>query len=365
MCCKRHSNKETEIAQLIADFKTEKIEDYLNNNSLNQALIKTSVEIDSKYKIAFDETTWAGTFYYKTNNLFINRKNSDGSKVTYIDDDGVEQKDAEYEHILDKFLRDYKTAFETDGKKFKGILLFITNINKDPNDKEGGVSRTQPVNFREAIVFASNLKDKSTYAHEIAHALGLEHYFWSDINDPTELTKNIDNLNKMKNGITANEDTKKKNISAKNSNDDNIKKNAAAKKFNEDLIKTRKAEIDKWTAEMKKPTYPYKKEAQVRIDDLKAKNIKTKATNDEIDDITKTNNKSNEDIKKYNEDIEKSLKKQRDNLNVYKSNKYKFVKKTTVNIMDYTSKTKNYTQWQWKIMQNDVISYYGSITENK
>ncbi len=33
--------------------------------------------------------------------------------------------------------------------------------------------------------------------------------------------------------------------------------------------------------------------------------------------------------------------------------------------MDYSSKVNIFTQWQWKIMQNDVKSYYGSVTENK
>ncbi|SHL25703.1 DUF4280 domain-containing protein [Flavobacterium chilense] len=358
-------NKEAEISKLISDFKTDKIEDYLNKNSLNQALIKTTIEVDNKYRIAFDETSWDGIFYNKTGNYFTNRKDPAGGKVSYIDDDGEEQKNVEYEHILDKFLREYKNTFETDGKKFRGILLFITNINKDSNDKEGGVSRTQPVNFREAIVFASNLTNKSTYAHEIAHALGLEHTFWSDVNDVTELTKNETYLNDLKNGIKSNENTKETNINAKKSNDENIKKNAAAKKSNEEAIRIRKLEIDKWTMEMKKPTYPYKKEAQVRIDDLKDQNKKTKAINDEIDEITKRNNKNNDDIKLYNEKIDKSLKRQKDNLNVYKNNKYKFIKKSTLNIMDYSSKINILTHWQWEIIQNDVKSYYGSTTENK
>lgn len=358
-------NKEAEISQLISDFKTDKMEDYLNKNSLNQALIKTTVEIDNKYRIAFDETSWSGTFYNKAGNYFTNRKDSVGGKVFYIDDDGEEQKNAEYEHILDKFLREYKNTFEADGKKFRGILLFITNINKDSNDHEGGVSRTQPVNFREGIVFASNLKNKSTYAHEIAHALGLEHTFWTDANDANELSKNEASLNNLKNNIKSNENTKETNINAKKSNDENIKKNAAAKKSNEATIKTRKLEIDKWTMEMKKTTYPYKKEAQVRIDDLIAQNKRTKAINDEIDEITKKNTKSNDDIKRYNENIDKSLKRQKDNLNVYKNNKYKFIKKSTLNIMDYSSKINILNHWQWKIMQNDVNSYYGIKTENK
>lgn len=33
--------------------------------------------------------------------------------------------------------------------------------------------------------------------------------------------------------------------------------------------------------------------------------------------------------------------------------------------MNYSTNTNIYTQWQWKIMQNDVKTYYGSVTENK
>ncbi|MCC9074396.1 DUF4280 domain-containing protein [Flavobacterium sp. F-65] len=337
-------NKEAEISQLISDFKTNKIEDYLNKNSLNQALIKTTVEIDNKYRIAFDETSWDGTFYNKAGNYFTNRKDPAGGKVSYIDDDGQEQKNAKQEHILDKFLREYKNTFETDGKKFRGILLFISNINKDSNDHEGGVSRTQPVNFREAIVFASNLKNKATYAHEIAHALGLEHFFWRDIEYKPE-------LDGLKNSIKSNEEAKK-------SNNETIEKNKKAKKTNSDIIKTRNEEIKKWKTEKAKPDYPYKKAAQERIDYLEKENANTAKINEKIDEYIKKS-------ENYNVDIDKTLKKQRENLDVYKNNKYKFKEKSTLNIMDYSSKTNIYTQWQWKIMQNDVRSYYGSINENK
>lgn len=348
--------KETEIAQLIADFKTEKIEDYLNNNSLNQALIKTTVETDSKYRIAFDETAWAGTFYDKTNNWFINRKNSDGSKVKYIDDNG-EEIEHEYEHILDKFLRDYKTTFEPDGKKFKGILLFITNINKDTNDKEGGVSRTQPVTFREAIVFASNLTNKSTYAHEIAHALGLEHYFWRDADgskyDPTELAKNEENLNKLKNGIRSKED-------AIIQNKKNIKTSENNIKIANDNIKIYQDRTKEYEAYKKAHPNYYKENPDI--------NKYVKQQNDSIEKEKKDIQKAKDNIKD-NQDSniinERNLKTEKNNLEVYKQNKYKFKKKETLNIMDYSSKTNSYNQWQWKIMQSDLKNYYGNVTENK
>jgi len=324
--------KETEITKLIADFGTDKIEDYLNQNSLNQALVQVSMEIDSKYRIAFDENLWNGTFYNKVGNYFTNRKDPAGGKVKYIDDDGEERKNAEYEHILDKFLRDYKTAFEADGKKFKGILLFITNIKKQESDKEGGVSRTQPVNFREAIVFALNLTNKSSYAHEIAHALGLEHCFWRDAEYKT-------NLEETKRGIITNKEavsSRERNIKINQDNirihDNNIKEYEAYKKTHPNFYKENPT-INKFVTEQKQKALDAEK------------------------DIKK--------LKKENEDIKKLIKRQGENLNVYRSNKYKFKEKSTLNIMDYSSRRNTYSNWQWKIMQNDVKSYYGSFIENE
>ena len=346
-------NKETEIAQLISDFKSEKIEEYLNKNSLNQALIKTTIETESKYRIAFDETAWSGTFYDTANKWFTNRKDPSGGKVSYTDDDGEKQKDAEYEHILDKFLRDYKKDFEKDGKKFKGILLFISNISKDPADLEGGVSRTQPVNFREAIVFAKNLKDKSTYAHEIAHALGLEHTFWSDINDATELTKNEEHLNKLKNGIKSKEDAIIKNKNNIKIEQNNIKIANNNIKIHQDRTKEYEAY---------KKTHPnYYKENPDISKYVKEQNA---GIENEKKDIEKSKDKikDNQDSNIINE---RKLNNEKNNLEVYKQNKYKFKKKETLNFMDYSSKTNCYNQWQWKIMQSDLKNYYGNISEIK
>ncbi|BAP30292.1 uncharacterized protein CHSO_1255 [Chryseobacterium sp. StRB126] len=302
-------NKEAEISQLISDFKTDKIEEYLNQNSLNQALIKTTIEIDSKYHIAFDETAWNGTFYNKTGNYFINRKDTSGAKVKYKDDDG-EESESDYEHILDKFLNDYKDLFEKDGKKFKGILLFISNINKDPADLEGGVSRTKPVNFREAIIFASNLKDKSSYAHEIAHAMGLDHYFLSDKDDAAELAKNVKDLEDLKSKLAEN-----KRITAENKRIQ--KSNEEALKQNKSNIRIRQTEIDKWTNEKKKPTYPYKKEAQDRINQLEKENSETRKINKDIQEKLDKGKKNIEKGEKY-------IKQAENNLQVYSVNKYKF-----------------------------------------
>lgn len=337
-------NKYAEISKLISDFKEEKIEDYLNENSLNQALIKTKVEIDSKYHIAFDEELWNGEFYHKEENYFINRKDPSGGKVSYIDDDGKEVKDVDYEHILDKFLREYKNIFERDGEKFKGILLFISNISKNPEDKEGGVSRTMPVHFREAIVFGKNLKDKSTYAHEIAHALGLQHTFWEN--------EDRNNLNTLKSLIKYNEEAKKTNDNIIQANNRNIEINKNAKNHNISIINRRNLQIKKLKNEKEKLA-------------LKVKNNSTEETNNKIDSYIKDSEDSNKELIKVNNDIDKLLEIQKSNLQIYQHNKYKYKKNSTLNIMDYSLKVNIFTHWQWKIMQNDIEKYYGKIVENK
>lgn len=336
-------NKDTEISKLISDFKQEKIEDYLNENSLNQALIKTKVEIDSKYHIAFDEELWNGEFYHKEGNYFINRKDPSGGKVSYIDDDGKEVKDADYEHVLDKFLREYKNIFERDGEKFKGILLFISNISKNPEDKEGGVSRTMPVHFREAIVFGKNLKDKSTYAHEIAHALGLEHTFLEE--------KEIILFDAIKRYIKEANEIK---------NEDNriLEINENALSHNKNIIKNNQVEINKWENEKKKTNYPYKKKAQERIDFLKKENK----------EITEKNKYIQEQInigKNKIEELNNNIKKYEEEILIYIKNMYRFRKEFTLNILDYSERTNSFFQWQWKIMQKDIKKYYGKIIENK
>ena len=53
------------------------------------------------------------------------------------------------------------------------------------------------------------------------------------------------------------------------------------------------------------------------------------------------------------------INKEEDELPTYKSNKFKFTKGATDNIMDYNkSLRKCFSYWQWDIMQNDVMHYY-------
>ena len=201
-----------------------------------------------------------------------------------------------------------------------------------------GVSRTKPVNFREAIVFAPNLKDKSTYAHEIAHALGLEYTFWSDTSDPAELAKNEEYLNKLKRGIKQNEEaikSRNNNIEISNSNikihQNNIKEYEAYQKTHPNYYKEN-SQIANYVTEQKNKIEQEQKEIKERTDKIK--------------------------------EIEKNINTQKDNLNVYKSNKYKYKKKSTTNIMDYSSKVNIFTQWQWKIMKSDIKNYYGKLSSN-
>ncbi|WP_395075243.1 hypothetical protein [Flavobacterium sp.] len=338
------SKKDVEINKLISDIKSNKIEDYLNKNSLNQALIKTTLEIDSKYQIAFDENVWDGKFYDKTNDWLTDKITT--TNFSYTDDDGYEFKDVKKQYILDKFLADYRAKFETDGKKFRGILLFITNLAKNPADKQGGVSRTQPTNFREAIVFKPNLKDKPTYAHEIAHALGLEHFFWRDAEYKAELDDTKNNI--------------KRNNEAKAINKNNIKISTNNIKTSKDNIAIYNENIKEYEAYQKTHPNYYKENPKIYayVKEQKAGIITEK------ENIKKAekNIKENQDA---NDKIEKNILDAQNNLGVYKSNKFKFKETSTLNIMDYSTKTNIFSSWQWGIMQSDIKKYYGSVTINK
>ena len=338
------SKKDVEINKLMTDFKSEKINEYLNKNSLNQALIKTTVEIDSKYNIAFDENAWDGKFYDKTNDWLTDKITT--TNFSYTDDDGYVYKDVKKQYLLDKFLADYREKFETDGKKFRGILLFITNLAKNPADKQGGVSRTQPTNFREAIVFKPNLKDKPTYAHEIAHALGLEHFFWRDPEYKNELEE-------VKNNI-------KRNNEAIATNKNNIKISTNNIKISKDNIAIYNDRIKQYEEYQKTHPNYYKENSKIYeyVKEQKAGILKEK------DNIKKAekNIKENQDA---NDKIEKNILDAQNNLSVYKSNKFKFKETSTLNIMDYSTRTNIFSSWQWGIMQSDIKKYYGSVTINK
>ena len=49
---------------------------------------------------------------------------------------------------------------------------------------------------------------------------------------------------------------------------------------------------------------------------------------------------------------------------IYRKGYKQKLNKSTLNIMDYSSKVNIFTQWQWKIMKSDIKNYYGKLSSN-
>lgn len=154
------------LADLQHKFDFLDLTSYLNKHLLNQAHIKVAFErTNHVHQLVFKEAEWAGK-YYDVAHQWLN----DYARVA----NGVRVKS----FLLEKVLKMYSAKYEKPGTApFRGILLVMTNLDKDPADKMGGVSRVRPVEFREAIIYGTNLTDQETYAHELAHAMGLDHTF--------------------------------------------------------------------------------------------------------------------------------------------------------------------------------------------
>ncbi|WP_123868096.1 zinc metalloprotease [Chryseobacterium lactis] len=152
------------------------LEKYLNENSLNQGLIQVKL-IDKK-----DSKTLKIDLSTNTFNL-VNRGINPRTNTP----------DDEYESLKGIITSIGPTSFEVDSGK--SVNLFNKQMNKLYNFNQekcillylcplktkdaGGSAYTIPLNNKHCIIFGTNLFDPQSYAHEIAHTLGLEHSFLS------------------------------------------------------------------------------------------------------------------------------------------------------------------------------------------
>ncbi|QAR30228.1 hypothetical protein EQP59_02080 [Ornithobacterium rhinotracheale] len=185
------------------------------------------------------------------------------------------------------------------GKMFPSIAKskgILLYLSSIKTTSSGGAAYTLPLDNKHCIIFNSNLNHLSSYAHEIGHTIGLAHTF------PEE--QNVEQ--KIQNAENDLKNYKEKQEREKNN------KNEYLRRYSDYLDKN-----------------PNKKREAVEILD--------------------------KNIDQYNNAI-KSLE---EKITILKNNRYKFKEKATENILDYDlNNQKTFTQWQIKIMQEEVQKYY-------
>lgn len=139
----------------------QKLEDYLNQHSLNQGLVQIKFKYDTNdnpYDWPFRKISLKNASEEnKYDGMLINERNMIVDTGKYMN------------YINDRF----SLMFPALVKK-KGIFLYLTSLTS-PNS--GGAAYNTPLNNKHCIIFKKNLDHFPSYAHEIAHTLGLEHFF--------------------------------------------------------------------------------------------------------------------------------------------------------------------------------------------
>jgi hypothetical protein len=192
---------------LFQKFKDNKVKEYLNENSLNQAGYEVEIENQAMfdtlgsgdlddYFYAFDKTDWTNKKYFGnvtkqkydvipgTNTCKPGSVDSSGNckKVPVSTDVIVDnQKDIgglDTANAMDEItIAAYKNKLKEKGKTYDGGIIILSDFeSSDP--ATGAYSRTSPLNHYALVVYSTNTESKDTYAHEIGHMLGLPHLFF-------------------------------------------------------------------------------------------------------------------------------------------------------------------------------------------
>ncbi|WP_165570762.1 hypothetical protein [Chryseobacterium luteum] len=296
------------------------LEKYLNENSLNQGLIQVKL-IDRKDTNPLKIELSTNTF-----NLANTGKNT---RTGIADND--------YENMRGIITNPNPSAFEVDSGKSvnlfnkqmnllynfsreKCILLYLCPLKtKDA----GGSAYTIPLNNKHCIIFGTNLAHPQSYAHEIAHTLGLEHIFLS-----RDSSCNIISLS-----------------------DEKLKIDGELTAFRTEIDRA-KADIDRQWNAYRTTNSSFFNANPSRVNEYKAPYDQAK-------------NKLEQQYNEY-------ARQKRDEKNLIDKNHIKFLRSHTENIMDYwgddancdgTIETgitdkKSLNKFQWKIIQNEAKTYY-------
>lgn len=132
------------------------LQEYLNTQSLNQALLQCT--IGEVYDVVIDEDKWIA------DDLII--------------DEGCVFKGS----LLNKFSEEFKKQYNEASKK-RGIIVYLSplnNVGDNGSGGAGGYADLRDIDAKHLTIFYSNLWNKDSFAHEIAHVAGLEHSFKED-----------------------------------------------------------------------------------------------------------------------------------------------------------------------------------------
>ena len=179
MCHKRHLQ---ELEEKYSVRKNEGFIDFLNNNSINQALIKVNI-IEQDYK------KW--DFF-----------NLDELSEEFLDEilEGLELKESGRNKLYEEYINNHLD------KNFKGIVVLFTSIYRkriNDNSDVGGDARIIPLN--DQIVFIYEKSEHNTdLPHEIGHTLGLHHTFSDNTKKLKECEEYIEKAKKNIKIITNN-----------------------------------------------------------------------------------------------------------------------------------------------------------------
>ena len=179
MCHKRHLQ---ELEKKYSVRKNEGFIDFLNNNSINQALIKVNI-IEQDYK------KW--DFF-----------NLDELSEDFLDEilEGLELKESGRNKLYEEYINNHLD------KNFKGIVVLFTSIYRkriNDNSDVGGDARIIPLN--DQIVFIYEKSEHNTdLPHEIGHTLGLHHTFSDNTKKLKECEEYIEKAKKNIKIITNN-----------------------------------------------------------------------------------------------------------------------------------------------------------------
>ncbi len=151
------------------------IEDYLNKQCLNQALIQVKLQLENPYDWGFSKRA------LKIADLGKNPRNNKGwdeNEYDYKQFEGLIVDEANMKVDSGKMLNFFHHQFSLKEtllvNKKSDIILYLTSLN---SDSAGGVSFAVPLDNKHCIIFKNNLDHLSSYGHEIAHTLGLLHTF--------------------------------------------------------------------------------------------------------------------------------------------------------------------------------------------